>query len=78
MRITEQFSLHYSDFFVIFGRFYKFQTFEPRSEESFYRKAYGILHRGPYKDINLYRSTPSGIGELAAGEATTGLGRGRG
>ena len=63
MGITEQLSLHFYNFSVIFGEFYKFQHFESRVEESICILTPVIYLIGPYKEFNLHNYTLGGAGE---------------
>ena len=63
MKFTEQLSLSFSNFSVIFGKFFKFQHFESRVEESICILTPVIFHPDPYKEFDLHNYTLSGAGE---------------
>ena len=63
MKITEQLSLYFSYFSVIFGEFFKSQHFEFMVEESICILTPDIFLIGPYKEFNLHNDTLSGAGE---------------
>ena len=62
MKITEQLSLYFSDFSVIFGEFFKSQHFESRVEESICILTPVIYLKGPCKEFDLHNYTLGGAG----------------